>query len=458
MTDGTLTSKMLGKYEGRVQIGAPRTEGQVTQILGMLLDANAAGAAVGDLYRIRSRQADVMAEVVALKGSTAVMVPYGQVSGLRVGDRMLPEGGAASIGVSDAMLGRVIDVLGNPLDGGPRLPSGQRLPVYADPLPPNERRPIDQRIGLGVRSLDAFVPCGRGQRLGIFAGAGVGKSSILGMIARFASADVAVLALVGERGREVGHFVDEVLGAAGLKRSVVVVATSDRPPSERVRAAFVATTVAEYFRDQGKDVLLFVDSLTRFVMAQREVGLSIGEPPTTKGYPPSTFSMMPKLLERAAPRRGAGSITGLFTVLVEGDDMSDPVADAAKGLLDGHIALSRDLASRGHFPAVDVLQSLSRLENEISEPQVLQASRTVRGWLGRIEDARDLIAVGAYQPGADRELDLALSQSDKITAFLCQDLEKQAEISQTDGMLQALAKAQGLPPQAGGPTQRVAMR
>ncbi len=417
-------------YGSRVDLPLPTLEGQVTEVVGMLVEGNAAGAAVGDLYRLISRNGEVMAEVVSIKGDRAILVPYGQVAGLRAGDRMVAAGGAASIEVSDGLLGRAIDCLGQPLDEGPALPRGERRLIYSSPLAPYQRAPITTPLNFGIRCLDAFVPCGVGQRLGIFAGAGVGKTSLLGMIAKNADADVVVMGLVGERGREVGHFIRDVLGE-GMARSVVVCATSDRPPPERVRSAFLATTIAEYFRDQGKKVVLFIDSLTRFAMAQREVGLAIGEPPTTKGYPPSAFAMLPKLLERAAPSIKGGSITGLYTVLAEGDDLTDPIADAVMALLDGHIVLSRELASRGHYPAVDVLRSLSRLENEVTSDGHLAAVRVVRGWMGRVEDARDLIAVGAYQPGADTELDLAIAQDSKIRHFLQQSLKEQSDATST---------------------------
>jgi len=287
----------------------------------------------------------------------------------------------------------------------------------------------------GVRVLDTFVPAGKGQRLGIFAGPGVGKSVLMGMIARASTADVIVMALVGERGREVGHFIHEILGVEGLKRSVLVVATSDKPANERVRAAFVATTIAEYFRDKGADVVLFVDSLTRFAMGQREVGLAVGEPPTTKGYPPSVFSMLPKLLERVSPSLDRGTITGLYTVLVEGDDMTDPVADAAKGLLDGHVSLSRDLANRGQYPAVDVLSSISRVETEIATHDELLQTRKLRNWIATIEDSQDLISIGAYRKGMNPELDMALTKSDGIKGFMMQDIH---EIAPLDDTLQRL--------------------
>ncbi len=395
---------------------------------------------MGDLYRVEAREEQILSEVVAVEGTTAILMPYGTTAGLSVGARMQRAGDAQQVRVSRALQGRVIDALGMPLDGGPAFLGGQPVPLHRDPLPPMRRAPVDQRLPLGVRSLDAFVPVGRGQRMGIFAGAGVGKSTLLGMIAKNSNADVVVLGLVGERGREVGHFVRDVLGPA-LSRSIVVVATSDRPPTERIRAAFVATAIAEYFRDEGANVLLFVDSLTRVCMAQREIGLAVGEPPTTKGYPPSTFAMLPRLLERAAPEVDGGTISGLYTVLVEGDDLSDPVSDSARSLLDGHIVLSRELAERGRYPAVDVLRSLSRVESEVSEPWERESARIVREWLGRIEESRDLIAVGAYKRGADPRLDHALDRRDAIEAFLKQAVSDPVEINETLEQLKRLAEA-----------------
>jgi flagellum-specific ATP synthase len=421
----------LESHAERLSLALPAIEGQVTQVLGMLIEGNIKGAAVGDLYRVGARDQDILAEVVALKGDSAVLMPFGHLNGLSIGARLTPEGVASSCPVGEALKGRVIDALGRPLDNGPMPMIRERRPIYGDPLAPMDRRPVAEQMSLGVRSLDSFVPCGLGQRLGIFAGPGVGKSVLLGMIAKAASADVVVLALVGERGREVGHFVDKILGVAGLKNSVVVVATSDRPPPERVRAAFVATTIAEYFRDKGQNVLLFVDSLTRFSMAQREIGLAIGEPPSTKGYPPSAFALMPKLLERAAPARKGGSVTGLYTVLVEGDDMTDPVADAARGLLDGHIILSRSLAEQGHYPAVDVVKSLSRVESELLGKQHIQAARKVRRWLSILEESRDLISVGAYRPGADLDLDQAMRMQTLIQDFLQQDMDESTDLAET---------------------------
>ena len=314
--------------------------------------------------------------------------------------------------------------------------------LHRRPFSMLQRLPIRRRMTTGVRALDALVPLGEGQRLGIFAGPGVGKSVLLGNLARDSDCDVTVLALVGERGREVGHFIDDVLGKPGLARSVVVAATSDRPASERVRAAFVATAFAEAFREQGKRVLLFVDSLTRFCMAQREIGLATGEPPTSKGYPPSAFSMLPQLLERVAPAREGGAITGLYTVLVEGDDLHDPVADSTRALLDGHIILSRTLALRGHWPAIDVLHSLSRLEPDLLDARERQQARQLRQWMSLAEEAKDLLAVGAYRAGADPELDVALQKMPHIRGFLRQEMGETSSLAATAAQLGRLTGAE----------------
>ncbi|RYF09580.1 MAG: FliI/YscN family ATPase [Deltaproteobacteria bacterium] len=426
-------------------LAPPAVDGHVTQVMGMLVEGTAHGAAVGDLYHIVGRSRSLRAEVVALRGSVglrgsrALLLPFGHLAGLEVGARLVRTGNGAQLKVGPQLLGRIVDAFGAPLDGGAVPQTSELWPLHHPPLNLLERRPINERMPLGVRALDAFVPLGMGQRMGIFAGPGVGKSTLLGMLARGTSADVVILALVGERGREVGHFVDEVLGKQGLQRAVVVAATSDRPASERVRAAFAATAMAEYFRAQGKRVLLFVDSLTRLCMAQREIGLAVGEPPTTKGYPPSSFSMLPQLLERVAPAAHGGAITGLYTVLVEGDDLTDPVADAARALLDGHIVLSRSLALRGQFPAIDVLESLSRLDGELHSREHLLAARLLRNQLALVEDARELIAVGAYRKGADPALDLALQCTPNIQQFLRQERDAVAPTGET---LAVLADAQ----------------
>lgn len=433
-------TSLLAPYLKRVRRPQLQLEGHVTQVLGMLIEARVAGAAVGDLYTIDGPRGPVLAEVVALKQHDVVLMPFGNLSGLRVGSPLRRDNDASMVPVGEALCGRVLDVFCRPLDDKPAPICKDRLPLFGIPLPPTERAAVDTRIELGVRSLDTFIPCGRGQRLGIFAGPGVGKSMLLGMIAESAKADVVVLALVGERGREVGHFVEKVLGAH-MSHTVVIVATSDRPAPERVRAAFTATTIAEHFRSQGRNVLLFVDSLTRLCLAQREIGLAVGEPPATKGFPPSSFAMLPSLLERAAPSKSGGSITGLYTVLVEGDDFREPVSDAARGLLDGHIMLSRRLAERGHFPAVDVLASISRIEQDLTQDDERKLTRKVRGWLARLEDSKDLIAIGAYRAGADPELDQAIAKRQQIDAFLKQSLGDKTSLADTRKALNALVGA-----------------
>ena len=430
----------LASYVDRARLGPPPLEGMVTRVLGMMVEATGPDAAVGDFFAIRAATGTIRAEVVALKGDHVVLLPYGQLTGLSVGDGLHRLGGGSQASVGESQLGRVIDALGAPLDGGAMPADTVEVPLHRAPLTLEERRPVKQRMATGVRALDAFVPLGIGQRLGIFAGPGVGKSTLLGMLAQGCEADVVVLALIGERGREVGHFVDEVLGEQGRRKSVVVAATSDRPASERVRAAFTATTIAEHFRDQGRNVLLFVDSLSRLCMAQRDIGLATGEPPTSKGYPPSSFSLLPRLLERVAPRRGRGSITGVYTILVEGDDMHEPVADAARGLLDGHIVLSRTLATQGHFPAIDVLQSLSRLESDLLPAGELDAARHVRGMLARIDESRELVAVGAYRPGADPQLDTAMHVNGDVQNFLRQRAGDSVPLTQTQSGLARLTQ------------------
>ncbi|MBI4819578.1 MAG: FliI/YscN family ATPase [Deltaproteobacteria bacterium] len=421
----------MPELRARLALAPPGVDGYVTEVLSLSIEARARGATVGDLYKISGRDSSVTAEVVGLRGPRVLMMPYGSVEGIRVGAAAIPLGDASGTAVGDELLGRVVDARMNPLDRGGPFHVREHRPVHGSPLPPLDRGLVDRILPMGLRALDGLVPCGRGQRLGIFAGAGVGKSRLLGALTETSSADVIVLALVGERGREVRDFVERVLGPKGRARSVVVVATSDRPPAERMRAALSATAVAEYFREQGASVLLVVDSLTRFAMAQREVGLSVGEPPTTKGYPASVFAALARLLERAGAARSGGSITGLYSVLVEGDDLSDPVADAARGLLDGHIVLSRSLAGRGHYPAVDVLQSLSRLEGELLRPKDLEAARRVRTWLSKLSEAQDLLSLGAYRAGGDPVLDKALEKRAALDAFLTQDLSIRSTLEST---------------------------
>ncbi|HEX4731976.1 MAG TPA: FliI/YscN family ATPase [Solirubrobacterales bacterium] len=414
--------------------------GRVRDVIGLIIEASGLEAEVGEVCLIETGRdrPPVPAEVVGFRDSRTLLMPLGEMSGIGPGKPVTAEGEAFRVPVGEALLGQVVDAFGRPLDGSTLAPSGSRS-AAAEPPEPLGRPRIEKRLALGVRALDAFIPCGEGQRLGIFAGSGVGKSSLLGMIARSTSADVNVIALVGERGREVREFVERDLGAA-LERSVVVVATSDQPALVRIKAAFAATAIAEHFRDEGADVLLMMDSVTRFAMAQREVGLAIGEPPATRGYTPSVFAMLPRLLERAgtSPR---GSITGLYTVLVDGDDMNEPIADAVRSILDGHVVLSRDLAHANHYPAIDVLQSVSRLTTEIQPPESIASASELRRLLAAYRDKEDLIAIGAYQSGADPTVDTAIALRGEIDAFLRQRPDERSDLAEADRRLAELAAA-----------------
>jgi flagellum-specific ATP synthase len=420
---------------------APYRTGRVRRLVGLRVDVEGVDAAVGDALRIvrvgPEGTSTLPAEVVAVHGEALTCLPLGELAGVRFGDPVEALGGPLPIGVGSGLLGRVLDGLGRPIDDQGPLAIEEEVGINGDPPHPLRRDLVDRQLGLGVRVLDTLVPCGRGQRLGIFAGSGVGKSSLLSMIARGTEAEVAVVALVGERGREVNEFLQRDLGEDGLRRSVVVVATSDEPALVRIRAAFTATRIAEWFRDQGADVVLMMDSLTRFAMAQREVGLSAGEPPATRGYPPSVFSLLPRLLERAGAAE-RGSITGLYTVLVEGDDMNEPIADAARSILDGHVVLSRKLATAGHFPSVDVLESISRVEPAVTTPPQRAAARELRRLLAAERDVRDLVEIGAYVAGTNPLADRALAAREAIWAFLRQDVAEVVPTAQSWAQLDAL--------------------
>lgn len=409
---------------------APAVSGRVVRAVGLSVDVSGLDLAVGEAVTLHGDRAPVLAEVVALHEDLATCMPISDLRGVRRGDRVVTTGGPLTAPIGLGLLGRVVDALGRPIDGGP--PLRHVVPTGIEGVPPTamKRSRINTQLGLGVRALDTLVPCGRGQRMGIFAGSGVGKSSILSMIIRGTDAPVCVLALVGERGREVREFVERDLGPEGLARSVVVVATSDEPALVRLRAAFTATRIAEWFRDRGEDVLLAMDSVTRVATAQREVGLAAGEPPATRGYPPSVFGLLPQLLERAGTAE-RGSITGLYTVLVEGDDMNDPVADSARSILDGHVVLDRRLATSGHFPSIDVLESISRSVNDITTAEQRADAIALRQLLAARRDAKDLVEIGAYVPGSNPLVDRALDKSESIDQFLRQPVDVVADVQQS---------------------------
>jgi flagellum-specific ATP synthase len=416
---------------------APLRLGRVAELVGLHLLVTGLPAGVGDLVEVDGPGDPVLAEVAASTPRGLICLPLGHTAGLEAGALVRHTGGPLTIGVGDAQQGRVLDGLGRPVDGGPSLADLPRVVVEHGAPSALSRPRIDHQIGLGVRALDTLVPCGRGQRIGIMAGSGVGKSSLLSMVARGTDAEVSVIAMIGERGREVREFIENDLGPEGLARSVVVVATSDAPPVERLRAAFVATRIAESFRDAGKHVVLMMDSLTRVAMAQREIGLSAGEPPATRGYPPSVFNLMPRLLERAGTSPH-GSITGLYTVLVEGDDLQDPIGDTARSILDGHVVLTRRLATAGHFPSIDVLESISRVTGAVTTPEQRGDAVALRRMLAAHRDVKELVEIGAYVAGTDPEADAAIARMPRIDAFLRQSMDDQTPVADTWSALHEL--------------------
>jgi flagellum-specific ATP synthase len=435
-----------------VAAAGPRTTGRVSAVVGLTITIAGLQAPIGELVEIHRGRVDlgngelgplhepILAEVVASRGHGLSCLPLGPVAGIASGMAVTTTGAALQVPVGNALLGRVLDGLGRPLDGGPSLHALPHVGLE-HPVPnPLLRGRVDRPLALGVRALDTLVSVGRGQRLGVFAGSGVGKSTLLSMIARGTQADVNVIALVGERGREVREFLENDLGPEGLARSVVVVATSDQPPVVRLRAPFVATRIAETFRDQGADVLLMMDSVTRVAMAQREVGLSVGEPPATRGYPPSVWALLPRLLERAGPGE-VGSITGIYTVLVEGDDMNEPIADAARSILDGHIVLDRSLATSGHYPSIDVLESVSRVTGAITDVQQRRDATDLRTLLAAYREARTLIEIGAYVPGTNPLVDRGRALMPEIDRFLCQAVDEVDELDAAWARLHALMGA-----------------
>ncbi|MCM1568781.1 MAG: flagellar protein export ATPase FliI [Roseburia sp.] len=427
------------KYDKLADESHIKKLGKVVNVVGLTIESAGPDAKLGDLCQIlpdgSKKESGILAEVVGFKDKRTLLMPYDVVDGIGAGSMVENMGHPLSVQVSGGLLGKTLNGLGRPIDGESIL--GVNYPVEALPPDPMSRTIIDEVLPLGVKAVDGLITVGKGQRIGIFAGSGVGKSTLMGMFARNTKADINVIALIGERGREVREFIERDLGEEGMRRSVVVVATSDRPALERNKAAKTATAIAEYFRDQGKDVLLMMDSLTRFSMAQREIGLAGGEPPVTRGYPPSVYSEMPKLLERAG-RDSKGSITGLYTVLVDGDDFNEPIADTARSILDGHIVLSRKLAHKNHYPAVDVLQSISRCMSQIAAKEHKQAAGKLRNVLATYSEAEDLINIGAYKSGSNPSIDYAISKIDAVNEYLCQEVDEKFSFEQSEELLGAL--------------------
>ena len=405
-------------------------KGHVSEIIGLIIHAAGPKASIGELVHIDNGQELIPTEVVGFREKKTLLMPLGSLKGISPGNEVIATGGSLKVKVGPQVVGRVLNGLGEPIDEKGKIPWEIEYPLDAAPPHPLKRRRIVEPLPLGVRAIDGLMTCGEGQRLGIFAGSGVGKSTLLGMVAKNSSADVNVIALVGERGREVREFMENDLGEKGLERSVVIVASSDQPALVRIKGAFVATAIAEYFRDRGARVVLMMDSVTRFAMAQREVGLAIGEPPATKGYTPSVFALLPKLLERTGTSE-KGSITGLYTVLVDSDDMNEPIADAVRGILDGHIVLSRQLAALGHYPAIDVLNSISRVMYNIVEQEHFQAAASFKEVLAIYSEAKDLIDVGAYQEGSNKKIDLAIKLIDLLSDFLKQEINERTGFAET---------------------------
>ncbi|MGA2395290.1 MAG: FliI/YscN family ATPase [Candidatus Lustribacter sp.] len=416
-----------------------RTNGKVSQVIGTVIESNGPPMSIGETATIIYRRAadPVLAEAVGFRDSKVLLMPLGELGGISAGSDVVALGHPLQVALSSALLGRVLDGLGHPIDSGARIDDA--IPAEITGMPPDalRRRRVTEALGMGVRVIDGLLTCGKGQRVGIFSGSGVGKSTLLGMIARNTTADVNVIALVGERGKEVRDFIERDLGEAGLKRSVVVVATSDQPALVRIKAAYVATRIAEFFRDAGLDVMFMMDSVTRFAMAQREVGLAIGEPTTTRGYTPSVFAALPKLLERAGTSE-TGTITALYTVLVEGDDLNEPVADAVRAILDGHIVLSRRLASANQFPAVDVLASVSRVMPDVVTDAHFAAASKVRDLMATYREAEDLINIGAYVAGSNPRVDLAIARNETIRSFTRQGIYEKSTLEEAQRAVTAL--------------------
>ncbi len=421
------TTFSLAKYQRCVDTACTiQASGRVTNIVGLVIEAQGPVSRLGticDIYT-KGNSHKISAEVLGFKDNKVLMMPLAEIRGVGPGCPIVARQQRAVIPVGPGLLGRVIDGLGNPIDNKGPIPAESEYPIYGTPINPLSRKRISKPLDLGIRAINGLLSVGCGQRLGIFAGSGVGKSVLLGMIARKTAADVNVIALIGERGREVNEFIEKELGKEGLERSVIVVATSDHLPLIRMRGAFIATAIAEFFRDQGRHVNLMMDSVTRFAMAQREIGLALGEPPTTKGYTPSVFTLLPKLCERAGTSANRGTITGLYTVLVEGDDTNEPIADALRAILDGHINLTRDLATQNHYPAIDVLSSISRVMDDIINPEQRRYANRLKETLAIYRKAEDLINIGAYVGGSNPKIDFAIEMIEKINRYLKQEIDE----------------------------------
>jgi flagellum-specific ATP synthase len=435
--------ELVQQWGERIRRTRPlRLKGWVRNVVGIVLESQGPRVPVGELCSLRDSDGNELCrtEVVGFRGELMLSMLLGEATAVAPGMELVALGKSLTVRVGNALLGRILDGLGQPLDGKPLPPGLEERSIYGSPPNPLQRQRVRHPIGTGIRAIDAFLTLGKGQRMGIFAGSGVGKSVLLGMIARNTSADVNVIALIGERGREVRDFLEKDLQQEGLRRSVLVVATSDAPALVRVKAALVATTIAEYFREQGFDVLLMMDSVTRLAMAQREVGLAIGEPPTTKGYTPSVFALLHRVMERAGTDEH-GTITGLYAVLVEGEDMNEPIADAVRGILDGHIVLSRRLAAQAHYPAIDILESVSRVMPDIVSPEHLRAARTLQALLATYRESEELITVGAYQRGTNPRLERAIAAVERLIPFLRQDMHESSLFEDTVLQLLELARA-----------------
>ncbi|MCK5227699.1 MAG: FliI/YscN family ATPase [Desulfobulbaceae bacterium] len=415
-------------------------QGRVSQVIGMVIESHGPGIPVGSICEVEifRGKGSVPAEVVGFREGRVLLMPLGEMRGVEPGSVIRLVGGQAIVPVAESMLGRVIDGLGNPMDGKGPLDCDALYPLYAEPLNPMERQRILEPVDVGIRSINGLLALGKGQRVGILAGSGVGKSTILGMIARHTAADVSVIAMIGERGRELKDFIERDLGPEGLARSVVIVATSDQPPLVRMRGAYLAMAVSEFFRDKNRDVILMMDSVTRYAMSSREVGLAVGEPPTSRGYTPSVFSQLPRLLERAGNCEGKGSITGIYSVLVEGDDMNEPIADAVRSIVDGHIILSRDLASRGHYPAIEILGSISRCMIDVVQPEQVSNAHHFLETLATYRRSEDLINIGAYAKGSNEKIDYSIDMIDKLEGYLRQPVDEKATMAESASALAEL--------------------